>query len=69
MHLNGAMGELLMARFVRVEMKDRMLRGLLGKIDQRRVYFLNGEMQTGKIESGSTGGTQAVPVGRWVGRQ
>ena len=49
-HLNGATGEPLTARFVRIEMKGRTLRGLLGKIDQRRVYFVNGEVQTGKIE-------------------
>ena len=34
----------------RVEMKGRTLRWLLGKIDQRRVYFINGEVQTGRIE-------------------
>ena len=50
MHLNGATGEPLTARFVRIEMKGRTLRGLPGKIDQRRVYFVNGEVQTGKIE-------------------
>ncbi len=35
---------------MRVEMKGRTLRWLLSKIDQRRVYFINGEIQTGKIE-------------------
>jgi inner membrane protein len=31
-------------------MRGRTLRGLLSKIDQRRVYFLNGEVQTARIE-------------------
>ncbi len=31
-------------------MKGRTLRGLLSKVDQRRVYFVNGEVQTGKID-------------------
>lgn len=43
-------GEPLAVQAVRVEMKGRTLRWLLGKIDQRRVYFLNGEVQTGKVE-------------------
>ena len=43
-------GEPLTVQAVRVEMKGRTLRWLLGKIDQRRVYFINGEVQTGKIE-------------------
>ncbi|MBK8536325.1 MAG: metal-dependent hydrolase [Candidatus Competibacteraceae bacterium] len=43
-------GEPLAVQAVRVEMKGRTLRGLLSKIDQRRVYFVNGEIQTGKIE-------------------
>ena len=43
-------GEPLRVMSQRVEMKGRTLRWLLGKIDQRRVYFINGEVQTGKIE-------------------
>ena len=43
-------GELLAVQSVKVEMKGRTLRWLLGKIDQRRVYFINGEIQTGKVE-------------------
>ena len=43
-------GEPLTVQSARVEMKGRTLRGLLSKIDQRRVYFVNGEVQTGKIE-------------------
>lgn len=31
-------------------MKGRSLRWLLGKIDQRRVYYLNGEIQTARVE-------------------
>ncbi len=31
-------------------MKGRMLRWLLGKIDQRRVYYLSGEIQTARVE-------------------
>ena len=31
-------------------MRGRSLRWLLGKIDQRRVYFINGEIQTGRVE-------------------
>ena len=43
-------GDLLTVQAVRVEMKGRTLRGLLSQIDQRRVYFINGEIQTGKID-------------------
>jgi len=43
-------GEPLKVQSVRVEMKGRTLRWLLGKIDQRRVYYLNGEIQTGRVE-------------------
>ncbi len=43
-------GEPLAVQSVKVEMKGRTLRWLLGRIDQRRVYFVNGEIQTGKIE-------------------
>ncbi|MDG4551695.1 MAG: metal-dependent hydrolase [Candidatus Contendobacter sp.] len=43
-------GEPLKVQSVRVEMKGRTLRWLLGKIDQRRVYYLNGEIQTARIE-------------------
>lgn len=43
-------GEPLRVQSEKVEMKGRTLRWLLGKIDQRRVYFINGEVQTGKIE-------------------
>jgi inner membrane protein len=43
-------GEPLAVQSVKVEMKGRTLRWLLGKIDQRRVYFINGEVQTGKVE-------------------
>ena len=43
-------GDLLTVQSMRVEMKGRTLRWLLGKIDQRRVYFINGEVQTGRIE-------------------
>ncbi|MBL8253070.1 MAG: metal-dependent hydrolase [Candidatus Competibacter sp.] len=43
-------GEPLAVQSVRVEMKGRTLRWLLGKVDQRRVYFINGEIQTGKVE-------------------
>ena len=43
-------GEPLTVQSMRVEMKGRTLRWLLSKIDQRRVYFINGEVQTGKIE-------------------
>ncbi len=31
-------------------MRGRTLRWLLGKIDQRRTYFLNGEVQTGEVD-------------------
>lgn len=43
-------GEPLKVQPVRVEMKGRTLRWLLGRIDQRRVYYLSGEMQTGRVE-------------------
>jgi len=43
-------GEPLTVQSEKVEMKGRTLRWLLGKIDQRRVYFISGEVQTGKIE-------------------
>ncbi len=43
-------GEPLKVQPVRVEMKGRTLRWLLGRIDQRRVYFINGEVQTARIE-------------------
>ncbi len=43
-------GEPLTVQSVKVEMRGRTLRWLLGRIDQRRVYFINGEVQTGKIE-------------------
>jgi inner membrane protein len=43
-------GEPLRVQSVKVEMKGRTLRGLLGKIDQRRVYYLSGEIQTARIE-------------------
>ena len=43
-------GELLTVQSMRVEMKGRTLRWLVSKIDQRRVYFINGEVQTGRIE-------------------
>ena len=43
-------GEPLTVQSVKVEMKGRTLRWLLGKIDQRRVYFINGEVQTARIE-------------------
>ena len=42
-------GEPLRVQSEKVEMRGRTLRWLLGKIDQRRVYFLNGEVQTGKV--------------------
>ena len=42
--------EPLAVQSVRVEMKGRTLRGLVSKVDQRRVYFINGEVQTGRIE-------------------
>ena len=41
--------EPLTVQAVRVEMRGRTLRWLLSKIDQRRGYFLNGEVQTGKV--------------------
>ena len=43
-------GEPLRVQSVKVEMKGRTLRWLLSKVDQRRVYFINGEVQTGKID-------------------
>ena len=43
-------GEPLTVQAVKVEMKGRTLRGLLGKIDQRRVYYLSGEIQTARVE-------------------
>jgi len=43
-------GEPLRVQSVKIEMRGRSLRGLLGKIDQRRVYYLNGEIQTAKVE-------------------
>lgn len=43
-------GEPLRVQSERVEMRGRTLRWLLGKIDQRRVYYLNGEIQTGKLD-------------------
>ena len=43
-------GEPLTVQSMRVEMKGRTLRWLVSKIDQRRVYFINGEIQTGKVE-------------------
>jgi len=45
-------GEPLRVQSERIEMQGRTLRWLLGKIDQRRVYFLNGEVQTGKVDVG-----------------
>ncbi len=43
-------GEPLRVQSEKVEMRGRTLRWLLGRIDQRRVYFINGEIQTGKVE-------------------
>ena len=43
-------GEPLTVQSVKVEMRGRSLRWLLGKVDQRRTYFLNGEIQTAKVE-------------------
>ena len=43
-------GEPLRGQSVKVEMRGRSLRWLLGKIDPRRTYFLNGEIQTAKVE-------------------
>ncbi len=43
-------GEPLRVQSEKIEMKGRTLRWLLGKIDQRWVYFINGEVQTGKVE-------------------
>ena len=43
-------GEPLRVVAERVEMQGRTLRWLLGKIDQRRTYYINGEIQTGRIE-------------------
>ena len=42
-------GEPLTVQSVKVEMQGRTLRWLLSKVDQRRVYFINGEVQTGRI--------------------
>ncbi len=43
-------GEPLRVQSEKVEMRGRTLRWLLSKIDQRRTYFLNGEIQTGKVD-------------------
>ncbi len=43
-------GEPLHVQSKKVEMQGRTLRWLPGKIDQRRVYFPNGDVQTGKVE-------------------
>ena len=43
-------GEPLRVQSEKVEMQGRTLRWLLGKIDQRRVYYLSGEIQTAKVE-------------------
>ena len=43
-------GEPLTVQSVKVEMKGRTLRWLLGRIDQRRVYYLSGEIQTARVE-------------------
>ena len=43
-------GEPLTVQSVKVDMRGRSLRWLLGRIDQRRTYFINGEIQTAKIE-------------------
>jgi inner membrane protein len=43
-------GEPLRVQSEKVEMKGRTLRWLLSKIDPRRVYCLNGEVQTGKVD-------------------
>ena len=43
-------GEPLTVQSVKVDMRGRSLRWLLGKIDQRRVYYLSGEIQTARIE-------------------
>ena len=43
-------GEPLRVQSVKVEMRGRTLRWLLGKIDQRRTYYINGEIQTGRVE-------------------
>lgn len=43
-------GEPLTVQSVKVEMRGRSLRWLLGQIDQRRVYYLSGEIQTARIE-------------------
>ena len=43
-------GEPLRVQSERIEMKGRSLRWLLSKIDQRRVYYLSGEIQTGRVE-------------------
>ena len=43
-------GEPLRVQAVKVEMQGQTLRGLLGRIDQRRVYYLSGEIQTARVE-------------------
>jgi len=43
-------GEPLRVQSERIEMQGRTLCWLLGKIDQRRVYYLSGEVQTGKVD-------------------
>ena len=43
-------GEPLTVQSVKVDMRGRTLRWLLGRIDQRRVYFINGEVQTARVE-------------------
>ncbi len=43
-------GEPLTVQAVKVEMRGRSLRWLLGRIDQRRVYYLSGEIQTARVE-------------------
>ncbi len=43
-------GKPLRVQSAKVEMKGRTLRWLLSKIDQRRTYYLNGEIQTGRVE-------------------
>ena len=43
-------GEPLTVQSVKVDMRGRSLRGLLSRIDPRQTYFLNGEIQTAKVE-------------------
>lgn len=43
-------GEPLRVQSERIEMRGRSLRWLLGKIDQQRVYYLSGEIQTARVE-------------------